>query len=72
LTVIWDLRAKRPVLNFSDPNRRIKCRAIAWNPVEPTTIITASEDDEIPEIQLWDLQNTYTPSKVLFDHFISR
>jgi protein transport protein SEC31 len=68
LTVIWDLRAKRPVLNFSDPNRKIKCRAVAWNPVEPTTIITASEDDEIPEIQLWDLQNTYTPSKLLQGH----
>ena len=31
--VIWDLKNKRPVLTFADPNRRqTRWRAVAWNP----------------------------------------
>jgi len=63
-TVIWDLRAKRPVITFGDASRRIRCRAIAWAPDHPTTIITASEEDEFPNINVWNLKNTYAPERV--------
>lgn len=62
--MIWDLKAKKPVLEFSDPNKKLQSRAIAWNPEEATQIITASSDDSVPVIQIWDLRNTYTPTKV--------
>jgi protein transport protein SEC31 len=63
-TIIWDLRAKRPVLSFG----RHRCRAIAWNPEQPTSIVTASEDDDQPVIHMWNLVNTYAPEKTLQAH----
>jgi len=68
VSVVWDLRAKRPVITFSDPSRKTKCRTMAWNPIEPMQIVTASEEDSSPVIQVWDLRNTYSPSKYLEGH----
>lgn len=68
VAVVWDLKAKRAVLSFSDPNKKIRSRAIAWNPEEPTQLIVASEDDSTPVIQVWDLRNTYTPARYLEGH----
>ena len=31
-TQVWDLKAKRAVLSFSDSNRKLRCRTMAWNP----------------------------------------
>eukprot|EP01104_Vermistella_antarctica_P011366 TRINITY_DN3163_c0_g4_i4.p1 TRINITY_DN3163_c0_g4~~TRINITY_DN3163_c0_g4_i4.p1 ORF type:complete len:1310 (+),score=404.69 TRINITY_DN3163_c0_g4_i4:220-4149(+) len=68
-TVIWDLKNKRPVIQFRDPNsKNPKCRAVAWNPCESTQIVTASEDDAYPHIQVWDLRNTYAPSRYFQGH----
>jgi protein transport protein SEC31 len=39
---------------------------MAWNPEEATQIITASEDDGTPVIEIWDLRYTYAPTKVIF------
>lgn len=61
---IWDLRAKRPVLNFG----KNRCKAIAWNPEQPTSIVTASEDDDHPVIHSWNLVNTFAPEKTLSGH----
>jgi len=67
--VIWDLKNKRPVLTFADPNRRqTRWRAVAWNPEEPTQIISASDDDSCPVLSVWDLRNTYAPSRYLEGH----
>lgn len=68
VTVVWDLRAKRPLLTFSDPNKKQRCRAMVWNPAEATMLATASEDDASPVIQLWDLRNTFSPTKYLEGH----
>ena len=68
VSVVWDLRAKRPVLTFTDPSRKQKCRSVAWNPVEPTQIVTASEEDTAPVISVWDLRNVYTPTKVILSN----
>jgi protein transport protein SEC31 len=64
VTMVWDLKVKRAVLSFHDPNKKIRCRAMAWNPEEATQLITASEDDNLPVIEIWDLRNTYSPLKV--------
>eukprot|EP01119_Soliformovum_irregulare_P013768 TRINITY_DN3700_c0_g1_i1.p1 TRINITY_DN3700_c0_g1~~TRINITY_DN3700_c0_g1_i1.p1 ORF type:complete len:1138 (+),score=363.18 TRINITY_DN3700_c0_g1_i1:134-3547(+) len=68
VTSIWDLKVKRAVLTFSDPNRRYRCRAMAWNPESGVQLITTSEDDSAPTIALWDLRNSYTPVKYLNGH----
>eukprot|EP01087_Luapelamoeba_hula_P021161 TRINITY_DN7347_c0_g1_i2.p1 TRINITY_DN7347_c0_g1~~TRINITY_DN7347_c0_g1_i2.p1 ORF type:complete len:1245 (-),score=229.89 TRINITY_DN7347_c0_g1_i2:167-3901(-) len=67
-TVVWDLRAKKAVITFSDPSRKTRCRAMAWSPTEMTQIVTASEEDASPVIQVWDLRNNYSPSRYLEGH----
>eukprot|EP01088_Endostelium_zonatum_P008426 TRINITY_DN212_c0_g1_i1.p1 TRINITY_DN212_c0_g1~~TRINITY_DN212_c0_g1_i1.p1 ORF type:complete len:1296 (-),score=342.41 TRINITY_DN212_c0_g1_i1:37-3924(-) len=62
--VIWDLRAKqiRVTLNTQ------RTSAIAWSPDHPTTIATASDDDNNPVVQIWDLTNAHTPQMQLTGH----
>jgi protein transport protein SEC31 len=66
VTSVWDLKAKRAVLSFNSPNRKLRCKALAWNPEEATQLVTASEDDSAPVIEVWDLRNTYSPTKVTY------
>eukprot|EP00002_Diphylleia_rotans_P014283 TRINITY_DN2783_c0_g1_i5.p1 TRINITY_DN2783_c0_g1~~TRINITY_DN2783_c0_g1_i5.p1 ORF type:complete len:1070 (-),score=205.88 TRINITY_DN2783_c0_g1_i5:126-3335(-) len=66
--VIWDLKARRPVINFSDSSKMRSCRAIAWNPDVATQIATSSDDERNPVVQLWDLRNAYSPVKEFMGH----
>eukprot|EP01132_Coremiostelium_polycephalum_P009151 gene9151-11217_t len=63
---VWDLKAKRSIINFGF--KRCQYRSIVWNPLEATSIVSASEDDEHPVIQVWDLRNVNTPVKSLEGH----
>jgi protein transport protein SEC31 len=67
-TVIWDLREKRPAFSFSDPNRSFHCKSIAWHPEQPMHIAAASDDDECPLINIWDLHMTIAPNSTLKGH----
>ncbi|EFA74877.1 WD40 repeat-containing protein [Heterostelium album PN500] len=67
-TYVWDLKARRSIINFSDRNRKCSTRSILWNPNEATSIVTASEDDDHPVIQTWDLRYINTPLKTLEGH----
>lgn len=67
-TVIWDLRKKLPAFSFSDPNRAFHCKAIAWNPDQPMHIAAASDDDEAPLVNIWDLHMTIEPKSTLRGH----
>lgn len=68
MTVIWDLREKRPAFSFSDPNRSFHCKSIAWNPEQPMHIAAASDDDEAPLVNIWDLHMTIAPKSTLKGH----
>ena len=68
MTVIWDLREKRPAFSFSDPNRSFHCKSIAWNPEQPMHIAAASDDDEAPLVNIWDLHMTIAPKTTLKGH----
>eukprot|EP01116_Phalansterium_solitarium_P012749 TRINITY_DN2929_c0_g1_i8.p1 TRINITY_DN2929_c0_g1~~TRINITY_DN2929_c0_g1_i8.p1 ORF type:complete len:1128 (+),score=373.01 TRINITY_DN2929_c0_g1_i8:203-3586(+) len=68
VTVVWDLKNKRAILNLAEPTRKLRCRSIAWHPDEATQIVTSSEDDSAPILQLWDLRNTYSPVSTLEGH----
>ncbi len=68
ITYIWDLKAKKPVINFTDRTGKAKAKSIAWNPSETTQIITASEEDDAPIIQLWDLRNVFAPIRAFTGH----
>eukprot|EP01099_Mayorella_cantabrigiensis_P003622 TRINITY_DN2733_c0_g6_i1.p1 TRINITY_DN2733_c0_g6~~TRINITY_DN2733_c0_g6_i1.p1 ORF type:complete len:1122 (-),score=331.65 TRINITY_DN2733_c0_g6_i1:283-3315(-) len=66
--VIWDLKNKKPVITFSDPSRKTRYKSISWKPDDPVHIITASEDDNFPVIQLWDLRNAYSSAQTFSGH----
>jgi protein transport protein SEC31 len=68
LTVIWDLKAKKPVINFADRNSKARSKSIAWHPAEATQILTASEEDDAPVLQMWDLRNVFTPVRTFNGH----
>eukprot|EP00727_Mastigamoeba_balamuthi_P006837 m51a1_g2774 Sec31 (1235) ;mRNA; r:1031910-1036712 len=58
--VIWDLRLKRSLISFADKSRKAKWKAVAWNPTEPTSLITVCDEDENPVV-MWDLRNIHQP-----------
>ena len=61
VTSIWDLKAKRTVITFMDRAHQSTQRTLVWNPNEPTSILTASETDAYPVVQMWDLRNYTQP-----------
>lgn len=34
VVIVWDLKSKKPLLEFSDPSKKLQYRSIAWNPEE--------------------------------------
>lgn len=40
----------------SDGQSRTRWKSTAWHPSAPTQLCIASEDDQYPVIQLWDLR----------------
>jgi len=41
---------------------------MSWNPMVATQVCIASEDDQNPVIQLWDLRYASSPVKNLIGH----
>lgn len=66
--VVWDLRKNQPVITVSDTSSRLRCRAIEWHPDVATQMVLASEADQSPIIQLWDLRFAASPVKVFERH----
>jgi protein transport protein SEC31 len=66
--VIWDLRKNEPIIKLSDTQSRVRWRCVQWHPEIATQLWLASEDDQSPVIQLWDLRYATAPSKTLQIH----
>ncbi|KAK9141413.1 hypothetical protein Scep_011094 [Stephania cephalantha] len=66
-TVVWDLKRQKPVISFTDSNRR-RCSVLQWNPDAVTQLIVASDDDASPSLRLWDVRNTISPVKEFLGH----
>ncbi|XP_060863802.1 protein transport protein Sec31A [Metopolophium dirhodum] len=67
-TVVWDLRKNEPIIKLSESNSKVKWKAMSWNPKVATQVCIASEDDQNPVIQLWDLRYASSPVKNLMGH----
>ncbi|KFY50708.1 hypothetical protein V496_09232 [Pseudogymnoascus sp. VKM F-4515 (FW-2607)] len=63
---VWDLKTKKATLTLN--NSRKAVGAIAWDPNNPTKLLTATPDDSTPVIQLWDLRNSNAPERTLQGH----
>nr|CAD7423569.1 unnamed protein product [Timema monikensis] len=66
--VVWDLRKNEPIIKLSDGSSRIRWKALAWHPEVATQLCLASEEDQTPVIQLWDLRFATSPLKTLEGH----
>lgn len=66
-TVVWDLKKQKPVISFSDSNRR-RCSVLQWNPDVATQLVVASDDDNSPSLRLWDMRNIMSPVKEFVGH----
>ncbi|XP_055625156.1 protein transport protein Sec31A isoform X2 [Toxorhynchites rutilus septentrionalis] len=66
--VIWDLRKSEPIIKLSDSQSRIRWRAGQWHPEVATQLWLASEEDQAPSVQLWDLRYATAPAKTFHIH----
>jgi len=66
--VVWDLRKNDPIIKVSDSTSRMRCKVVAWHPDVATQLCIASEDDNTPVIQIWDLRQASSPLKTLDGH----
>jgi protein transport protein SEC31 len=63
-TVVWDLKVRKEVMQLALPGGRKAVSAIAWDPENPTHLLTATDDDTTPLIYSWDLRNAHAPNMV--------
>ncbi|XP_038108125.1 protein transport protein Sec31A isoform X2 [Culex quinquefasciatus] len=66
--VIWDLRKNEPIIKLTDTQSRIRWRAVQWHPEVATQLWVASEEDQAPSVQLWDLRYATAPTKTFHIH----
>ncbi|XP_053680316.1 protein transport protein Sec31A [Anopheles nili] len=66
--VIWDLRKNEPIIKLSDTQSRIRWRVAQWHPDVATQLWLASEEDQAPTVQLWDLRYATAPAKTFHIH----
>ncbi|XP_034650172.1 LOW QUALITY PROTEIN: protein transport protein Sec31A [Drosophila subobscura] len=66
--VIWDLRKSQQIIKLSDSQSRVRWHAIEWHPEAATQVWLASEDDQAPVVQLWDLRYATAPAKTYQIH----
>ncbi|XP_052743414.1 protein transport protein Sec31A isoform X2 [Bicyclus anynana] len=66
--LVWDLRKNEPIMKLSDSQFRTRWRSLAWHPAVATQLCIASEDDQAPVIQLWDLRLAASPLVTLEGH----
>lgn len=60
---VWDLKTRKASLTLN--NNRKAVAAIAWDPNNATKLLTATPDDSIPVILLWDLRNSNARKSVV-------
>ncbi|KAJ2728819.1 protein transport protein S31 [Coemansia sp. D1744] len=73
--VVWDLRQHREIMALNgagsaigSAQSRAGASAVAWNPASATQLVSASADDNSPEILFWDLRNANAPARTLAGH----
>ncbi|KAL5261717.1 hypothetical protein ACHWQZ_G007426 [Mnemiopsis leidyi] len=67
-SIVWDLRKNEPIIQVTDASNRVRCSCIAWHPDVATQLLTCSDEDRYPVIQMWDLRFATAPTMVLEGH----
>ncbi|EHA48242.1 protein transporter SEC31 [Pyricularia oryzae 70-15] len=63
---VWDLKTRKASLTLNNSRKAVS--AIAWDPNNSTKLLTATPDDTMPVIFLWDLRNSNAPERTLQGH----
>ncbi|XP_011708304.1 PREDICTED: protein transport protein Sec31A isoform X1 [Wasmannia auropunctata] len=66
--VIWNVKEKKPIFKLTDANSRVRWKVAQWHPDIGTQLCLASEDDQTPIIELWDVRVPTSPLKTLQGH----
>ncbi|XP_050459299.1 protein transport protein Sec31A isoform X1 [Cataglyphis hispanica] len=66
--IIWNVKEKKPIFKLSDTNSRVRWKVAQWHPDIGTQLCLASEDDQTPIIELWDVRVPTSPLKTLQGH----
>ncbi|XP_072742503.1 protein transport protein Sec31A [Anoplolepis gracilipes] len=66
--VIWNVKEKKPIFKLTDANSRVRWKVAQWHPDVGTQLCLASEDDQTPVIELWDVRVPTSPLKTLQGH----
>ncbi|XP_012288447.1 protein transport protein Sec31A isoform X2 [Orussus abietinus] len=66
--IIWDLRKNEPIIKLTDANSKVRWKVVQWHPDIATQLCLASEEDQSPVIELWDLRFATLPLKTLRSH----
>ncbi|XP_011256844.1 protein transport protein Sec31A isoform X2 [Camponotus floridanus] len=66
--IIWNVKEKKPIFKLTDANSRVRWKAAQWHPDIGTQLCLASEDDQMPVIELWDVRVPTSPLKTLQGH----
>ena len=64
---VWDMKAKKESLTLNNAGRKA-VSAVAWDPENPTKLITATSLEQEPLILVWDLRNANAPERTLRGH----
>ena len=65
-SIVWDLRKNEAIIQVTDASNRVRCSCIAWHPDVATQLLTCSDEDRYPVIQMWDLRFATAPTMVCF------
>ncbi|CAL1674596.1 unnamed protein product [Lasius platythorax] len=66
--IIWNVKEKKPIFKLTDANSRVRWKVAQWHPDIGTQLCLASEDDQTPIIELWDVRVPTSPLKTLQGH----
>ncbi|XP_029166256.1 protein transport protein Sec31A isoform X2 [Nylanderia fulva] len=66
--IIWNVKEKKPIFKLTDTNSRVRWKVAQWHPDIGTQLCLASQDDQTPIIELWDVRFPTSPLKTLQSH----
>jgi protein transport protein SEC31 len=66
--VVWDLRKNESIIKVSDSMSKMKTKLVGWHPDIATQMCLASDDDNSPHLQIWDLRFATSPVRQLEGH----
>uniref|UniRef100_A0A1I8I4Y1 WD_REPEATS_REGION domain-containing protein n=1 Tax=Macrostomum lignano TaxID=282301 RepID=A0A1I8I4Y1_9PLAT len=66
--IVWDLKKSEPIIKLTDSMCQMRLKHVVWHPKVATQLCLASDDDQTPLVQMWDLRYATSPMQQLNAH----